>query len=265
VNVPFSKLKPTDRVGVLGRGKTCLTGYKKENPIVAGIGLMTHPSEWPDLCQQYPVQKYLQHSAWANEVYKPYYGERCQLWPVGIDTNSWQPSKLEKQYDILIYNKIRWNKPQYAQELLAPIHILLHSKGLRVVELKYGSYTPEEFYSALQLTKAMIFLCEHESQGIALCESLSMNVPVLAWDQGWCLDPNRFKWGTSHIRATSVPFFDERCGMKFVDSNEFLTHFDHFWEKVQKDDFQPRKYILENLTLEKCAQHYIDIINSVQP
>ena len=92
VNVPFSNLRPTDRVGVLGRGRQCLEGYRASNPIVAGIGLMTHPSEWPDLCDQYPVVRYLQHSKWANDVYRPYYDDRCTIWPVGINTDEWAPS-----------------------------------------------------------------------------------------------------------------------------------------------------------------------------
>ena len=30
----------------------------------------------------------------------------------------------------------------------------------------------------------MIFLCEHETQGIAYQQALSRNVPILAWDRG---------------------------------------------------------------------------------
>ena len=70
VNPPFKALQGDDLVGVLGRGRYALDGYDRPNPIVAGIGLMTHPSEWPDLCEQYPVVRYLQHSAWATNVYK---------------------------------------------------------------------------------------------------------------------------------------------------------------------------------------------------
>src|SRR5665213_1509618 len=47
LNLPYEKLRPSDRVAVLGLGRHCLDGYDRPNPIVAGIGLMTHPSEWP--------------------------------------------------------------------------------------------------------------------------------------------------------------------------------------------------------------------------
>src|SRR5689334_12938444 len=61
VNLPFEQLRDDDRVGVLGVGRYSLVGYDRPNPIVAGIGLMTHPSEWPSLLADYPVAFYLQH------------------------------------------------------------------------------------------------------------------------------------------------------------------------------------------------------------
>src|SRR5918912_1503345 len=106
VNLPFKQLRRDDRVGVLGLGRTCLNGYHQSNSIVAGVGLMTHPSEWPTLCEDYPVVKYLQHSAWANNVYKPYFGSRCGIWPVGINTEEWLPAEPSgKSIDFLIYDK----------------------------------------------------------------------------------------------------------------------------------------------------------------
>ena len=61
--------------------------------------------------------------------------------------------------------------------------------------ITYGNYNIEEYKKVLNTSMAMIFLCEHESQGFACCEAMAVNVPVLAWDQGFWLDPNRFNWG----------------------------------------------------------------------
>ena len=261
VNLPFNQLKNSDKVGILGRGLNCLNGYDRPNPIVAGIGLMTHPSQWATLCEDYPVVKYLQHSEWANNVYKPYFGDdRCELWPVGIDTDKWKPSEKEKTIDFLIYNKIRWDYDVTAQKILQPIYKLLESKGLTFQELRYGFYQPEAYQASLTQCRAMIFLCEHESQGIAYQECLASGVPIIAWDQGQCLDPNRFQWGQPYIEATSVPYWDERCGVKFKNIDEFPDKLDEFLEKLYGQYFFPREYILENLTLEKCARKYLDIL-----
>lgn len=265
INLPFKEIKDDDLIGVLGCGRSCLNGYDRPNPIVAGIGLMTHPSEWSTLCADYPVVKYLQHSTWANDVYKPYFGDRCHIWPVGIDTEKWQDNLMTpKTTDFLIYNKIMWNYEITSKELLDPIRQLLTSKGLTFTELRYGFYKPQEYQKALEYCRSMIFLCEHESQGIAYQECLSSNVPILAWDQGECLDPNRFVWGMPHIPATSVPYWDDRCGVKFKDINDLSDQLEIFLSKLYANEFAARDYILENLTLEKCARDFVNILEKAK-
>jgi hypothetical protein len=259
LNSPFKKIQFGDYVGVLGRGKKCLQGYKQQNRITAGIGLMTHPSEWPTLCEDYPVSKYLQHSNWANDVYKPYFGDRCKVWPVGINTTEWSPQcqRGMQKTDFLIYDKIRWNRENYIKTLKKPIIHILSKKNLSFKEIQYGKYTPMEFKKMLYSCKAMIFLSEHESQGIAYQECLSCDLPILAWDQGWCLDPNRFIWGQEHIPASSVPYFDKRCGEKFKCIKDFQENLEIFLYNLNTKIYQPRCFILENLTLEKCAKNFI--------
>ena len=263
VNVPFSQLKPSDKIAILGAGKHCLDGYNQPNKIVAGIGLMTHPSEWPDLCSQYPVVKYLQHSEWAADVYKPYFGNAvCDIWPVGIDTDYWSPVEpSEKKTDVLIYNKIRWNKEQLYPDLLEPIKTYLTSKKLSFKEIVYGEYAEKAYHELLTQSRSMIFLCEHESQGIACCEALSMDIPVLAWDNGYCLDPNRFLWGDETIPATSVPIFNEDCGERFDGMLNFESSADTFFQKLNEKKYSPRKFILQNITLKKSAETFLNFFN----
>jgi hypothetical protein len=208
VNLPFHQIKPDEPVVVLGTGKHALVGYNQPNPIIAGIGLMTHPAEWATLCEDYPVVKYLQHSAWANNVYIPYYGSSvCEQWAAGIETDKWQPlNNSKKTIDFLIYNKIRWEHTKFDNELRTPIIDKITKAGFTYREVVYGQYNEAEYFDLLKQSRAMLFLCEHESQGFACCEALSMNVPVFAWDQGFWLDPNRFAWGTPVVKATSIPF-----------------------------------------------------------
>lgn len=258
VNLPFEKLKAGDRVGVLGRGRYSLQGYDKPNPVVAGIGLMTHPSEWPTLCEDYPVKRYLQHSAWANDVYRPYFGDRCGIWPVGIDTDTWLPNPdNHKDIDLLIYDKVMWNREVVKPPLLAVINDFARRRSLQVNSVIYGSYTEREYRDLLGRSKGMIFLCEHESQGLAYQECLSSGVPVLAWDQGQCLDPNRFAWGQPHIAATSVPYFDERCGERFGGLEDLGEKLSIFMGKIDASAYSPRDFVMENLTLRSCAAQFL--------
>ena len=264
VNKPFNHIKPDEPVVVLGVGRYSLQGYQQPNPVIAGIGLMTHPSEWQDLFKDYPVAKYLQHCAWAENIYKPYFGDNnCALWPAGIDTDKWAPTNVPKKIDVLIYNKIRWNNDEVNAELRNPILKKLDDAGLSYKEITYGDYFEQDYFLLLQQCRAMIFLCEHESQGLACCEAMAMNVPVLAWDQGFWLDPNRFAWGETDVPASSVPFFNDSCGTTFKDLHEFQTQFPLFWKNVKAEAFNPRAYIENNLSLKKSGEYMLAIINSV--
>jgi hypothetical protein len=262
VNLPFDQLRLDDRVGVLGRGRRSLEGYDRPNPIVAGIGLMTHPSEWPDLCDAFPVAAYLQHCDWANAIYQPYFGECCRVWPVGIDTQAWCPDPgVAKDVDFLLYDKIRWERETMVPRLLAPVRAALRDRGLKFIELRYGSYDEQGYRAALRRASAMIFLCEHETQGLACGECLASDVPVLAWDPGWWRDPDRFAWGQPDIPATSVPYFDTRCGLRFHDIAEFPERLGAFLDLARGGAFAPRQYILENLTLERCSAQFVELLN----
>jgi glycosyltransferase involved in cell wall biosynthesis len=262
VNPPYGRLRAGDLVGVLGRGRHSLDGYARKEPLVAGIGLMTHPSEWPTLFEDYPVACYLQHSEWTAAVYRRYFGDRCPVWPVGIDTVQWQPARGggEKPVDFLVYDKIHWERPRYERDLLGPIRGSLEKLGKSCVNLRYGSYGPGEFHDALSRCRAAIFLSPHESQGIACQEAMASGVPILAWDPGFSQDPERFRWGETEIPSTSVPYFDGRCGLRFSDFPEFERNLPAFLEGLRGGAYSPRDYILENLTLEKCSQRFVDIL-----
>ena len=261
-NLPFKKLKSGDRVGVIGRCREALSGYKSSCPIVAGPVLMNGPQDWPDLFEEYPVKFYLQHCEWAREVYVPFFGEeRCKLWPVGIDTDEWAPrEQVGKEFDVLLYNKIRWQHVKQEKYLVEPVRQELTKRGLSFKEFKYGNYSIGDYRAALHKARAMLFLCEHESQGIAYQEALSSNIPVLAWDQGWCLDPNFFSEGSPVIKASSVPFWDERCGERFRDIAEFPDVLNLFWTGICEGKYYARQFILDNLTLEKCASQYLKLL-----
>ncbi|MDB5157210.1 MAG: hypothetical protein JWR50_1917, partial [Mucilaginibacter sp.] len=268
-NPPFKEIKPGEPVVILGdelyNSKFFLKGYDKPNPIIAGIALMTHPAEWPDLLKEYPVVKYLQHCSWTNDLFIPYYGKDvCKEWPAGIDTEKWtQGSESEKKFDVLIYDKICWDTDHVYAAMKTAIIEKLTALGLTYREVVYGRYNEKDYFKLIRQCRAMIYISAHETQGFALCQAMSANVPVFAWDQGFCLDPARFSWNAPVIKTTSVPFFDKNCGMTFSDQDDFLNKMDTFWQQVQKGKFNPREYVMKNLSLKISAQKMLDIIVTV--
>jgi hypothetical protein len=246
-------------------GKPCvLDRIVWRNPILFGAAVYSHPIDDPDLFERLPVKQVLVPGPWYEDMYKPHW-TRVQSWPVGIDTEHWTiapPSA--KTVDVLIYDKVRWEHERYEAELIAPIRAALRKAGRSVEEIRYGYYEEDDFRAALARARSMIFLCEHESQGIAYQQALSCGVPILAWDRGgpW-QDPSYYPERIVYGPVSSVPYWDARCGMKFTGAADFEAAWRQFWELRPGGTFRPRDYILETLTLEHRAREYYDIAQNL--
>ncbi|MGZ5103931.1 MAG: glycosyltransferase [Usitatibacter sp.] len=233
-----------------------------KNPIVFGAAVYSHPIDDPTLLERLPIRKILVPGPWMKEMCRSAWGDAVESWPVGIDVDSWKPSGA-KTTDVLLYDKVRWEHERYDVSLIEPIRALLRGEGRSFREIRYGHYREDDFRAALRECRTMIFLCEHETQGIAYQQALSCGVPILAWDRGgpW-QDPQYFPERVVFEPVTSVPYWDERCGARFAAAADFASAWGAFWENAQAGRYSPRDYILENLTLEKCAQGYVDIVRA---
>jgi glycosyltransferase involved in cell wall biosynthesis len=192
-------------------------------------------------------------------MFSQYWGSLVHSWPVGIDTDEWQPATREKDIDVIVYDKVLWNRRDKGSKFLSAVTGFLGARGRSYVVLRYGAYREEQFKELLGRSKSMIFLCEHETQGIAYQQALSCGVPIVAWDEGGAWkDPNYFPRRVCFEPVSSVPYFDSRCGEKFARIDEFNDCWSEFWGKLSNGLYNPRDYVLENLTLSKCAMDYIE-------
>jgi glycosyltransferase involved in cell wall biosynthesis len=229
-----------------------------KNPVLFGASVFSHPLDCPDLFDRYPVRRMLVPGEWMRRMCEPYYGDRVTPWPVGIDTDEWCPGPASKSTDLLVYDKVRWEHERHEQALIEPIRAVLRKAGRNFEEIRYGAYQPAELKAALARCRAAVFLCEHETQGLAYQQMLSSGVPVLAWDRGGCWqDPEYYPDRVQFGPVTSVPYWDERCGARFTSGDDFAPAFERFWDAVHAGTFAPREYVLENLTLERCAHKYL--------
>jgi hypothetical protein len=234
-------------------GTPYLLNREWKNPVIFGPAGHSHPSDAPDLFSRFDIQKVLVYGPWMKEMCEPFWNGKVAMWPVGIDTDLWSPADSPKEYDFIVYDKIMWDYERQKAEFLTPILSELERCGLKTAYLRYGSYDESAYLELLRRSKAMLFLCEHETQGIAYQQALSCNVPVLAWEQGMWLDPKYYPRIKHH--ASSVPYWDERCGVKFKDLSEFEAALNLFLD--QRDTFLPRRFVTENLTLGERAKSYL--------
>jgi hypothetical protein len=65
----------------------------------------------------------------------------------------------------------------------------------------------------------------------------------------------------SNINATTIPYWDERCGEFFKEKEKFEEVYYKFINKL--DTYKPREFILENLSPKKCGERFKELIESI--
>jgi hypothetical protein len=199
---------------------------------------------------------YIQPSKWAAEVWINL-GVRhipIKILPFSVNTNIFKPSDNTTKDKVFIYFK------QRKLEELEFLKNYLNKKNIEYRVFHYQhKYKENDYIDFLKKTKYGIWLGRHESQGFALAEALSTNVPLLVWN----VKSMNQEVGCNYddIPASTIPYWDERCGEVFYNEQELNEVYNRFINKL--DTYEPRKYILENLTPEVCAKNLQNLISQL--
>jgi hypothetical protein len=252
----LARENPHYPVGVAGYPHI-LEQWRLPNPAVLGPGLFDHPGLAPSLMDDARFRMYLVTCDWMRVLFGGVYGPRCGVWYAGHDLDLWPDYAAErKDVDFLVYDKIRWDRETLEPRLRAPVLDRFRQRGLRTALLRYGKYGHDEYRALLRRSRGLVFLCESETQGMAYQEAMACNVPVLAWVNGYWLDPQRARFQDAPVAATSVPYFSDQCGETFAGLDDFDGVLDRFL--ARRDSYQPRRYMAENLSLERSGRQYLE-------
>lgn len=170
----------------------------------------------------------------------------------GVDTERFSSKGIERN-EIFIY---------YKQRLPSELEIVCNFLSRRNIKFKIFNYSAKydeaEYLNTLRKSKYGIWLGRHESQGFALEEALSCDVPLLVWD----VKKLSQEYGTNMYdgiqnKCTSIPYWDSRCGEYFFTKDELESTFNLFINKK----YSPREYILENLSTDKKIEELQKLIN----
>lgn len=252
----LAEANPSYPVGLVGTPQS-IPKWPLPNPALLGPCMYDNPSLNPTLMDDPRFRRYILTCEWLKAVFEKGYPGKCVLWHAGIPTDDWpDTSNCNKTTDVLVYDKIRWGRDKTVPLFLDPILADLSARGLSHHVLRYGEVTHEEYRALLRACRVMIFLCEHETQGLAYQEALASNVPILAWDHGWWTDPVWPAFSATPIPACSVPQFSPECGERFRMPADFPRAFGEFWSK--RNTYRPRRYIEEHVSLAGSAARYAD-------
>jgi hypothetical protein len=258
----LTRRHPSYPIGLVGY-PSVLSKVALPNPAVFGPGDCGTPEQAACLLRDTNIRRLIQPCEWAAAIYRKTCGESMLVWPAGIDTDAYaDASGHPKDIDVVVYDKLRWYREREVPRILERVTQHLAQAGRSFEVLRYGAHHQGQFLTLVRRSRALLFLCEHETQGLAYQEAMSCNVPVLAWDEGVLVDPQQQRFIPPGLTVTSVPYFDERCGERFK-IDEFESAFQPFWEKLPR--YSPRQYVLDHLSLSRSAQSYLEAYASLIP
>jgi hypothetical protein len=202
---------------------------------------------------------YVQPSEWASNVWK--YDPICknikiETLPFGVDVDKFNEIKpIKNRNEVILYYKAR-----HPDDLNIILNFL-KSNNIEPKIFNYRArYDENDYIDSLHNSKFCIWVDAHESQGFALEEALSCNVPLLVWNVKSMNQEHDSSY--SDITATTIPYWDDRCGEYFTDVQQLEITFNKFITNLP--NYKPREYILENLTFEVCENKLIDLVNKIQ-
>lgn len=208
-------------------------------------------------------------STWVKELYCEVVGGPQNFmidmvqFPFSVDIEKFwgDPSSL-KIRDCLIYNKHRH------PSVLEKIFQTLDSVKMSYSIISYGSYSDEEYIKKINESRFMIVADAHESQGFALEEAMSMNIPMLVinatsmYDEiGHGREIYKEHRGSLKMIATSVPYWSEKCGI--ITTIDKLSGEDilEISKNTNGKYSKGREYIEEFLSDKVCMKRILDYWN----
>lgn len=218
--------------------------------LAAGPNLVIMPSDSTDIISSKLIDKFIVNSEWIKNAYcseMPQLLTYTVIWPAGVDELYWKPDEtIIKKNTILFYAK----RPQ--RDMYEKCKAVARQKGLEVIEIIYGNYTPVQYKDLLNQSCWLVHFVEQESQGISLLESWAMDVPTIVWNPG-----THFLKGLI-VPSSSAPYLSSDTGIFFKDENSFEECINQILS--HNTNFNPRDWVLKNMTDKIAAKNLIALL-----
>lgn len=214
--------------------------------LIAGPSLVVTPYESNNIIQNKNIDVFLLPSKWTRDFYVslvPELDSKIKIWPAGVTI----PSEVSSKQNVLVYKK------DISDEIFDKIIKTLDGKKVKYNVIKYGEHNKRQYQDELRKTSLLIYLQTTESQGIALQEAWSFDIPTMVLRNHTWAD-GTYSWSDDKI---SAPYLNDYNGLFFT-----LENFDQEFTKIMNNDykFTPRQYCINNLSNSATTKIYIDII-----
>lgn len=224
----------------------------KIKKLLAGPNIIEITTKYDKILSQKEIDLVIVSSNMTKEIYERTNSKligKIAIWYAGVDTSYWKSNQSIRQKNVLVY----WKNATTA--FSKEVELSLERNGYNVKRVIYGHYSKKRFKKLLQKSVFSVFLSITETQGIALVESWSMDVPTIVWN------PEIEHYYLRGIQTTSAPYLTSQTGIKWreLDDLEELLKEKDFYKK----GFSPRKWVMENMSNKCSAEMLIKICKSI--
>jgi hypothetical protein len=194
-------------------------------------------------------------SAWTLDFYQgvPDLVRKSRVCPCGVDAEVWTPRGTPKEQSAVVY----WKSGD--ERFCEDVEAIVRRCGLEPLRVRsrhgeHNLFTPEALRQMLDRSVIAVFLSTFETQGIALAEAWSMNVPTVVWDpQGDA------EWRGRHFTSgSSAPYLTPATGIAARDTEGLEPAIRQALAALA--GFQPREWVLENMTDAICSKTLYELI-----
>ena len=197
---------------------------------------------------------YIQPSEWVRDAWVKMNAEYflpIKTLNFAVDTNRFKPES-NKRNEIFVYFKRR------KQDELNVLENFLRENRLQYKVFDYmKKYDENEYLKTLRNAKFGIILGATESQGFAIQEALSCDVPLLVWNSTSMLQEVGGNY--PDLPATSIPYWNNKCGEVFYKWSEFKEKFDAILSGIKKNKYNPRQFVIDELSAKPCAERVVKL------
>ena len=194
---------------------------------------------------------------WAVEFFReaPALRAKSRPCPCGVDTELWKPSggaAAEKNIALVYWKS---GDEAFCEQVERVVRACgLEPRRVRSLHGEHSMFSPVDYRQLLDLSVIGVFLSTFETQGLALAEAWSMDVPTVVWDpRGPAL------WrGHSFESRSSAPYLTPATGRlwRTIDQLEPVLR----GALADRASFRPREWMLANMTDAICSAALLEII-----
>lgn len=220
--------------------------------LIAGPVNALVPSEGNGILLMPEIDRLIVACDWICDVYRieaPELLPKLRVCPAGVDAEYWKPS-AERLSRTTRRAVVYWKSGSEA--FCEDVEQVVRRCGLEPVRVRarHGEHThyhPARYRHVLDEAVLGVFLSSFETQGLALLEAWSMDVPTIVWNP--C---GEAEWrGHTFYSGSSCPYLTPVTGRTWQTLDEL--------ESVMRDalrsskDFHAREWVLSHMTDAVCS------------